>query len=269
MKSPFPGMDPYLEACGLWGDFHDALIYEIRVALSQAVPARYVVRSGERSYLVLIESEDKLRHAFVPDVAVTIPRGRKKGEKKGGTAVAEPAEKAPQIMRAFIEEEHRESLVEIFEVGPEQRLVTTVEVLSPSNKQARTEGWDLYQRKRQSLLLGGINLVEIDLLRGGQKMPMLDPWPDSAYTLLVARARKAQACWVWPASFQEPVQAIKVPLAKPDPDVPLDLQPLLDKIYQTSHYERSIDYTRPLTPPLSPEDAAWCRQRLRTRTRPS
>jgi hypothetical protein len=49
MKLPFPGMDPYIEACGLWGDCHDALIYEIRVALSQAVPARYVVRGGERS----------------------------------------------------------------------------------------------------------------------------------------------------------------------------------------------------------------------------
>jgi hypothetical protein len=262
VKSPFPGMDPYIESCGLWEDFHAALIYEIRVALSQAVPARYVVRSGERSYLVLIESEDKLRHAFVPDVAVTLPR-------EGGTAVAEPPEKAPHVMRAFIEEEHREAFVEIFEVGPEQRLVTTVEVLSPSNKRPGTEGWDLYLRKRQSLLLGGVNLVEIDLLRDGRRMPTLDPWPDSPYTVLVARARKVQACLVWPASFQEPLPEIQIPLAKPDPAIPLDLQTLLDKIYRTSHYERSIDYSRPLTPPLSPEDAAWCQQRLRTRTRRS
>jgi hypothetical protein len=269
VKSPFPGMDAYIEACGLWEDFHAALIYEIRVVLSQAVPANYVVQSGERSYLVLIESEEKLRHAFVPDVAVTLPRSRKKGERKGGTAVAEPPEKAPCVMRAFIEEEHHEAFVEIFEVGPEQRLVTTVEVLSPSNKRPGTEGWDLYQRKRQSLLLGNVNLVEIDLLRDGRRMPMLDPWPNSPYVLMVARAKKAQLCRVWEGSFQEPLPAIPVPLAKPDPEILLNLQPLIASIYQRFRYARSIDYTRPLTPPLSPEDAAWCQQRLRTRIRPS
>jgi hypothetical protein len=262
-------MDPYIEACGLWGDFHGALIYEIRVALSQAVPAHYVVRSAERSYLVLVESEEKLRHHFEPDVSVTAPRGRKKAGKKGGAALAEPAEEAPHVLRAFIEDEHREAFVEIFEVGPEQRLVTTVEVLSPSNKRPGTQGWDLYQRKRQSLLLSGVNLVEIDLLRGGQKMPMLDPWPKCPYTLMVARAYKAQLCWVWPAHFQEPLPRIKVPLAKPDPPLPLDLQPLLDKIYQTSHYERSIDYSQPLTSPWNDEEAAWCRQHLQARSRSS
>ena len=29
MKSPFPGMDPYIEACGLWRDFHGHLIEKI------------------------------------------------------------------------------------------------------------------------------------------------------------------------------------------------------------------------------------------------
>ena len=26
MKSPFPGMDPYIESCGLWEDFHYGLV---------------------------------------------------------------------------------------------------------------------------------------------------------------------------------------------------------------------------------------------------
>ena len=29
MKSPFPGMDPYIEACGLWEGFHNRLIAKI------------------------------------------------------------------------------------------------------------------------------------------------------------------------------------------------------------------------------------------------
>jgi hypothetical protein len=50
MKSPFPGMDPYIEACGLWGDFHSHLIEKISEKLVDAAPENYLVRTGERSY---------------------------------------------------------------------------------------------------------------------------------------------------------------------------------------------------------------------------
>ncbi|HEV3258390.1 MAG TPA: DUF4058 family protein [Gemmataceae bacterium] len=266
MRSPFPGMDPYIEACGLWEDFHGNLIHRIAESLADTVPQRYLVRTGERSYIVLVESQAQATPSVMPDVSVTAPHDRKKPTKKSGSAVAEPAgEMEPVEMRAFIEEEHREAFVEIFAAGPEQRLVTTLEVLSPANKRPNTPGWELYQRKRQSALLGGVNLVEIDLLRGGQRMPMLDPWPASPYTLLVARAKKAQLCKAWPAHFRRPLPVIPVPLAKPDPDVALSLQPLIEAIYQRFRYERSIDYTTPLTTPLGPEEAAWLEQQLRTR----
>jgi uncharacterized protein DUF4058 len=229
--------------------------------LADTMPERYVVRTGERPYLVLVESEGKKDRRFLPDVSLTAPRSRKKGTKKGGTALAEPAAAdTPHILRAFVEEEHRETFVEIYEVDPRMHLVTAIEVLSPSNKRPGTPGWDLYQRKRQSLLLGEANLVEIDLLRGGQRMPMLDPWPDCPYVLLAARAGSAQLCRVWEGHSQRPLPAISVPLHKPDPDVFLSLQPLIDTIYRRFRYEQSIDYTKELTPPLSPEEAAWWRQ---------
>jgi len=267
MKSPFPGMDPYIEDCGLWGDFHHRLISSIADALADAAPERYLVRTEERSYLVLVESDGKTSYPFLPDVSVTAPEGRKKTpRKRGGAAVAEAAEEAePVTMRAFIEEEHREAFVEIYEATPEQRLVTCIEVLSPSNKRPGSDGRDLYLRKRQSLLLGDANLVEIDLLRGGQRMPMLDPWPDSPYTLMVARAKKYQLCKVWPSHFRRALPRIPVPLAKPDPDLSIDLQPMIEAIYQRSRYERSIDYTRPLNSPLGPEESAWLETQLRTR----
>ena len=120
MKSPFPGMDPYIEACGLWGDFHHNLIAEIQAALARAAPERYFVRAGERSYIVLVEEEGKASHPFVPDVSVSTERRKKKkpSGKKSGTAVAEPVPSAePVLMRAFIEEEHREAFVEIYEAA--------------------------------------------------------------------------------------------------------------------------------------------------------
>jgi hypothetical protein len=270
MKSPFPGMDPYIEARGLWEDFHNHLIEQISGQLVDAAPRHYRVRTGERSYLVLVESGEKKDHPFIPDVSVKAPKRPKKGPKKGGTAVAELApEEGPVALRAFIEEEHREAFVEIYEADPEQRLVTTIEVLSPSNKRPGTPGWDLYQRKRQSLLLGGVSLVEIDLLRGGQRMPMVDPWPNSPYTLLLARAKKWGYCLAWPAHYRRPLPTIPVPLAKPDPDLSLSLQPLVGVIYQRYRYEDSIDYAKPLAPPLDAEDAAWLEQQLRARSRPS
>ena len=218
MPSPFPGMDPYIEACRLWGDFHRHLIEHICGRLADATSARYLVRTDDRSYLVRVE------------------------------------------------EEHREPYVDIYEATPEQRLVTCLEVLSPSNKCPGTPGWDLYLRKRQSLMLEGVNLVELDLLRGGRHMPMLDPWPGSPYALLVARAQNLQVCNVWPAHFRQPLPVFPIPLAKPDPDISLELQPMVDAIYQRSRYERSIDYTKPLDPPLGPEETEWLRQRLRGRT---
>jgi Protein of unknown function (DUF4058) len=87
---------------------------------------------------------------------------------------------------------------------------------------------------------GSFCLVEIDLLRGGQRMPMLDPWPDSPYTLLIARAG-SQLCRVWRAHYRRSFPVTPVPLAKPDSDIPLDLQPMIDEIYQRFLYPRRID----------------------------
>ncbi len=226
-------MDPVIEACGLWADFHHDLISAIKYALAEVAPERYLVRAGERSYVVLVDEEGKTSRPFVPDVSVTTERSKKPPRKKGGAAVAEPVlQSLPVVMRAFIEEEHQEAFVEIYEAASQQRLVTSIEVVSPSNKRPHTPGWDLYLRKRQSLLLGQANLVEIDLLRGGPRRPMLDPWPESPYTVLVARAKKYDLCQVWPVYFQIPSPAVPVPLARPDPDIILNLQAMIDSIYR-------------------------------------
>jgi hypothetical protein len=262
MKSPFPGMDPFIEACGLWEDFHTHLIEKIYEELADTVPERYIVRTGERSYVVLTDANGNKSYPFRPDVGVAASSLRERSSpQEGAAALAEAAtEPAPVTLRAFVEEEYRESFVEIYDSDPEQNLVSCIEVLSPSNKRRGSEGWNLYLRKRQGLLLGAANLVEIDLLRGGQRMPMLDPWPEAPYTLLVSRREKAPRCCVWPAHFLRPLPGIVVPLAKPDPDIPLNLQPMIEAIYTRSRYHRSIDYAKPLMPPLAAEESVWLEQ---------
>jgi hypothetical protein len=261
-------MDPFIEACGLWEDFHSHLIEQIGEKLAEKAPDRCLVRTGERSYIALVESEGKRTYTYLPDVGVREASGWKKATRKGSTALAEPTDVSdPITLRPFIQEEYRESFIEIYEANPDQRLVTTIEVLSPSNKRPGTEGWELYQCKRQSVLLGNVSLVELDLLRGGQRMPMLDPWPASPYTLLVARA-KAQLCHVWRANSVRPLPMIPVPIAKPDGDIALDLQPLIDHIYRRFRYERSIDYSKPLIPLLDAAESLLLEKQLRDKPRP-
>ena len=260
-------MDPYIEALGLWGDFHGELIGEIKRALAAQVPKKYLVRQEQRSYVALAGVEGKEERPFLPDVRVVeVPTKTRKQGKSRSPATKKPALEAEGMtIQAFVAEEHRESFIEIYEDDPERRLVTCIEVLSPSNKRKKSKGRKLYLRKRQSLLLGSANLVEIDLLRGGERMPMLGKWPDSPYTLLICREYLAPTCTVWPAHFRQPLPTLPIPLSYPDPDIRLDLQPFIAAIYARSRYHLDIDYRKPLKPPLSEVDAAWLAETLKGR----
>jgi hypothetical protein len=261
-------MDPYIEACHLWEDFHNKLIGEIERDLSQRLPDRYVVRTPERTYVALSESvADDDEQFFLPDVAVaSTGRARSRERKsKRGISAATKRGTAPILIPALIKAQYREPFVEIHQIEPARKLVTGIEVLSPSNKRPNTKGWRLYYRKRAAFLRGYAHLVEFDLLRRGRRMPMAKPWPDSPYYLLVCRKKQAARCEVYPASFTEPLPPIPIPLAPPDDDIILDIQPFIEAIYARSHYDRDIDYRLPLHPPLTPEETAWLEERLRER----
>jgi hypothetical protein len=259
-------MDPYIELYDLWEDFHHSLITDLKRALSAVLPDRYTVLIGERSYVVLTANGGQTEHPMQVDVGVAEAAPvRESAPSATGLAVAAGAQVQPEpvTMRALLEMSHREIFLEIRELHPARRLITSIEILSPSNKRRGAAGWRLYTRKRQVYLEGHANLVEIDLLRRGRRMPMEDEWPASPYYYLACRRERAPECTVWPASFREPLPAITVPLVPPDPDVYVAMQPLVDTIYASSHYARLIDYDCPLRPRLNPADALWWEQRLR------
>jgi hypothetical protein len=173
MRSPFPGMDPFIECFGLWEDFHTKLIGELERSLSSLVPDRYVVRTGERAYVSIGGPTEDDGHEILPDIVLASARGPEAG---GATAAPNPGsgepEAAPVLMQALFQAEYREIFLEIHQTEPERRLVTGIELLSPSNKRRGTKGWRLYHRKREVFLRGLANFVELDLLRRGRRMPM-------------------------------------------------------------------------------------------------
>jgi hypothetical protein len=266
MKSPFAGMDPFIESSGLWRNFHANLLIKIQDALADLVPHHYLVRAEERSYLLLATEDEKETREFYPDVRVIDreERPRKRGKRRpGSTGVAEATlktEQQPMKLSAFPENEVRETYIDIFATEPDHRLVSTIEVLSPTNKDRSGHGWQLYLRKRQAALVCGVHLAEIDLVRGGTRLPMRDPWPESPYTLLVARAKQGFTCDVWPTYFHLPLPAIPIPLAPPDADVSLALQPLLNSIYRRLRYGETIDYCKPLNPAPTKAEEGWLDQ---------
>src|ERR1700722_7640460 len=113
MKSPFAGMNPYIESSGLWRNFHANLLIKIQDALADIVPRHYLVRAEERSYLLLAVENGKETRPFYPDVRILEPEPgpRRRGKRRPTGATVKAAtvstEQLPMKMTAFVENEVR------------------------------------------------------------------------------------------------------------------------------------------------------------------
>lgn len=141
----------------------------------------------------------------------------------------------------------------------DRQVVTVIELLSPSNKRNGADR-EQYLAKRRQLCASNVHLVEIDLLRGGSRLPLED-LPDCDYCILVSRAEERPQAGIWPLRLRERLPVIPIPLRAPDADARLDLQEALNHLYDAAGYEDYI-YTGSPHPPLHPDDAAWTRQFL-------
>ena len=160
MPSPFQGIDPFIECQGLWQDFHHGVIGGVRDEISNRLPDPYFARIDERMRVIEIPAREVRQ--ILPDVAVL--REREAPGARGGLAGTLTLE-AEVIPLRYLEEV-REAFIEIVHL-PERRVVTVIEVLSPSNKSA--SGRSDYLAKRNAYIRGDVHIVELDLLLGGQR----------------------------------------------------------------------------------------------------
>jgi hypothetical protein len=261
MLSPFPGMDPYLEDPLLWPDFHQRLASEIGRQLTPLLRPRYFAALEPR---VVYEPLDagELRIMF-PDVGVmeSPPHVREP------TATYAQADVSPtpaplkrlvpmyvpvKTQTIFIRDRHN------------NRLVTVIKILSPANKRPNSYSLREYHRKRLMLLQSEVHLLEIDLLRKGERPPLEKPLPDASYFAVLSRTERRPVADVWPIRLQGALPILPVPLLEPDPDVPLELGRAVASVYKDGAFDLRVDYREPLPgPPLSPENATWVENLLR------
>lgn len=256
MPSPFPGMDPYLEAPTIFPGLHNRLIALLGEALQAALSAPYFAEIGERAWV-------EVSGRFIEPDASVLHRRR---EDEGGGVAAAPTRSVP-IVVTVPHDERREPFLEIRTTGEEgERLVTAVEMLRPSSKTPGERGRELYLRKQREILESRTYLVEIDLLRGGRHTTAvpLDRLREAAgpfdYHVSIHRSDRFEDFLVYPIRLPDPLPEIAVPLLPGDPDVAVDLQKLFDRAYDVGPYRRRVRYREASpVPPLPYVYHNWVR----------
>ncbi len=255
-------MDPWLEL--RWRDVHASVIIYIRNQLQPQLPDSLVARAEEE---ILVDAADLPPRSVRPDVTVS---EEPSGAATGGVAILAPPMPVAKPFLVRTTEAEVNQRVEIVDLGSGERVVTAIEVLSPANK-LPGKAREAYRAKQRDFIAGGINLVEIDLVRQGQWVFSVDeasvPLPLRApYMACVFRMTQPELRAFYSLPLRQPLPTIAIPLRPGDREAAVDLQAAVSRAYEDGRYDRT-DYRRPLNPPLPPDDAAWAADLLRSAVR--
>ena len=256
-QNPLPGMNPYLERSEFWHGVHTRVIVELGNTLARQLRPEYMVRVEERMY-VSAETDDEIRlQARLPDVMVLDD-----GAAAATSVAVAPRSKDAIPVRIPYQDEQRQRYLEVIRVS-NREVVAVIELLSPSNK--TNPGRQAYKAKRNQVFHSTSHLVEIDLLRVGEPMPVIGNVPPSHYRILVTNAHNTDAIAdLYPCSIQTPIPVFVMPLAEGSEGIAIDLKPIIDEVYILGSYDRDIDYQQDPDPPLSDADRDWLDQLLRS-----
>ena len=240
MQNPFPGMNPYLEQPELWNQVHNRLIVAIADEITPQVAPKYRVSIEERVYT----SVDDSLLVGIADVAVA----RRDSTGNEGSTMTARSLTEPTRVRVPMPERVTERFLEV-RLTNTGAVVCVLEVLSPKNKRSK-QGREAYENKRQKILGTNTSLVEIDLLRVGQPMPILGE-TKTGYRILVSRGYSRPEADLYTFGLKEPIPTFPVPLREGDPEPIVDLNRLLNEIYERARFDLAIDYSRSIKPSLT------------------
>ena len=257
MPSVFPGMDPFIEGYE-WEDFHINLITAIQSTLVPKLRPDYAIRAEKRIYIEHPYDDPRLTRPDLTIIRDPLGLRGSRSPARSSSAMLEPVERTlpgpVDIEETYLVIRHLVT----------SEVITVIELLSPSNKRANAEGREEYLAKREEILRSKTNLVEIDLLRGGLRLPTVEPLPPGDFFAFVCRARRRRKVDVYAWPLNHPLPTIPIPLATDDREVPLDLQAVFDTVYDRAGYDYTVNYTQPIVPTLNESDTAWASELLKT-----
>lgn len=258
MPSPFPGMNPYLEQPSVWEDFQMAFATEIRESLSAQVRPSFFVKLEERVFIHEPFSEERRKLLGRPDIALF----KASSTHRPSVATVDPAlNQVKSIMATLPDIDiERHAVIEIRD-RQDRQLVTMIEVFSPSNKRYGPDR-EQYLMKRSTMMFSTASIVEIDLLRGGPRLPLND-LPSCDYCVTVFRKSNAPKIEAWPIGLRDPLPNIPIPLKGDFPDATLDLSAIIHRVYDAAGYEDYLYETQP-EPPLEGADLEWAQTFIRS-----
>ncbi|QDT38602.1 DUF4058 family protein [Stratiformator vulcanicus] len=266
MPSPFPGMDPYLQSPRLWPGCHNRLADEISSLLNKLLPEGYYADIEMREEIDIV-GDIGPKH-FVADVSIQ----REKTLVDSAVATVPRAETSACVELVLETEPVRYANVMIKEAD-QHAVITSIEILSPANKRPGQDR-QAFVTKRDELLAAGVSILEIDLLRNGQRtwdqpvfqqaIENLEPRPQYMVTVSRSwdRGQRSKLAF-YPVTLQQTLPVLAVPLRQSDPDVALDLQYCFREAYDSGPYRRgAVDYTKPPEPSLPEPLSDWARRRI-------
>ena len=254
MQCPFPGMDPYLEAPAYFPDLHQRMIVYLADEIQPLLAPRFHARIGERVYVV------EPSRIIYPDITI-IER-----QPEPTFHSSNPQPDTPTVLIAS-EAEMREPFIEIHDIE-QNRIVTVIEMLSPINKTRGARGRGMYMRKQRQVLHSDANLVEIDLLRGGEHtvcipIGMMQFLPQHHYKICVNRSWMRNRFEVYAFTVRQRFPRVGIPLAKGTDDAVVDLGNVFKQCYERGGYGMMIDYSvDPPPPPFDEDDLKWLHEQL-------
>ena len=255
MPSPFPGMDPFIEG-QRWRDFHTRYITVLGEFLTPQVRPRYVVDVEEYVFLGRESADDRMM--LEPDLSLS---DRLTAESDAAATAGTATAVKPVVRTVPMPHRVRQPYLTLRR-RDDLEVVTVIELLSPWNKTAGL-GQNEYLNKRHNVFATPANLVEIDLLRGGQRLPTVEPLEEEDYYVFVCRRERLPSVDVYSWSLEDPLPCIPIPLAADDADVLIDLQQAFITTYDRAGYDYSLDYERKVQPIPDAAKTAYT-QALRT-----
>lgn len=249
-------MNPYLEHPDRWSTVHNRLIVALADVLTPQLLPKYQVDIEKRIYEVVGTNS-----LLVGRTDVSVQRPRTPSEASTKVALA-PSPSEPVKVTVPLPEEVREAYLEVKEAATKE-VITIIEILSPTNK--RGDGRQKYEEKRQRVLSSRTHLIEIDILRDGNPLPVIENLPQSHYRILVSRSKDRPTADLYVFRLPDPIPCFSLPLRPDDQEPLIDLQALLNDVYNRSGYDYFIDYHVAPLPPLSETDVIWIDTLLRAK----